>query len=174
MEETFYKMMINTEKDTIFIQLKDEKYQNVLAKVGHLEYNDDNELEFDMELPKGCEKFYDDETFINLIQNAVYDIVATSVKTYWNEAETKVLKDIETQLTKLFAPYNIDKGDRTYLDLFAEQGYIVSMNDDEQDEEHYGKLMTTNPLKDDKIYYFDNKDDFGFLKQLIGGSSLVI
>ena len=61
MKETFYKMMINTEKDTIFIQLKDEKYQNVLAKVGHLEYNDDNELEFDMELPKGCEKFYDDD-----------------------------------------------------------------------------------------------------------------
>lgn len=166
--EPFYKIMINTEKDTIFIQLKDERYKDVLAKVGHIQYDENNEIEFDMELPQGFEKYYDDNVFTNYIQNAVYDIVATSVQSYWKEAEMVVLKTIEERLVELFKSFNIETNGKAYLELFAEKGYAVMENVDDNN-----RLMAIK-TNDDKQYYFDNKEDFAFLKSEIGGSGLII
>ena len=80
-----YKYAMNDETNVIFIELEDEKYKGVIAKAGHIQYNQSNELEFDMELPEGKESYYDDEYFIEQIQNAVFDIVAKAVNSYWNQ-----------------------------------------------------------------------------------------
>lgn len=167
-KDTFYKIMINTEKDTIFIQLKDERYKNVLAKVGHIEYDENNEIVFDMELPQGFEKYYNDDIFTNYIQNAVYDIVATSVQSYWQEAEMVVLKSIEEKLADLLKPFNIETNGKAYLELFAEKGYAIMENTEDNN-----RLMAIK-ANEDKQYYFDNKEDFAFLKSEIGGSLLIV
>lgn len=163
MNNLFYKMMVNEEKDTIFINLTDEKYKNVIAKVGHIEYDDNFELTFDMELPAGYEKYYDDEKFINLIQNAVFDIVASSVQTYWDTANN-MLQAIEKRLEVIMQPYNIKKT-KPYVDLFLEKGYIIS--------EENNNLVALN-TETNKKYYFNKVDDFNFLKNEINPSKIII
>lgn len=165
MNKPFYKMMINDEKNTIFINLTDEKYKNVLAKVGNIEYDKNTDLVFDMELPQGYEKYYDDEKFTNLIQNAVFDIVATSVKTYWNEAETMVLKQIEDRLQKLLKTYDRSNRELSYLDSFAQKGYMIMENDNNE-------LIAIN-VESKKQYNFNNEDDFLFLRKEIGCGSII-
>jgi hypothetical protein len=166
-KEHFYKIMMNTDKDTIFYQLKDERYQHILAKVGNIEYNKDEELEFDLELPEGMEKYYDDDTFTTLIQNAVFDSVATSVKAYWTEAEKEVLKTLEERLTEMFSKYDIELNGKTYLDALAEKGYIVV-----EDTDNDLRLMAVK-MPEEKKYYFDDQDDFAFIKKELSGSALI-
>ena len=101
-----YKYAMNDETNVIFIELEDEKYKGVIAKAGHIQYNQSNELEFDMELPEGKESYYDDEYFIEQIQNAVFDIVAKAVNSYWNEAERAILTDLESKVKKATSQYN--------------------------------------------------------------------
>lgn len=166
-KDSFYKIMMNTDKNTIFYQLKDERYQHILAKVGNLGYDENEQLEFDLELPEGMEKYYDDDTFTTLIQNAVYDSVATSVQAYWSEAEKEVLKTIEERLVEMFSKYNIDLGGKTYLELLAEKGYMVV-----EDTDNDLRLMAVK-MPEEKKYYFDDQDDFAFIKKELSGSALI-
>jgi hypothetical protein len=162
-----YNMMINNDKDTIFIQLKDEKYKEVIAKVSHIEWNENNELEFELELPKGKESYYNDEVFCNNVQQAVGDIVAKSVNTYWNEAEKAILTDLEEKINKVMAKYDIKLPEgKSYIDAFAEKGYVISEDDD-------NKLVAIKPTTEE-IYHFDNQMDLSFLRQEITGSKLIL
>lgn len=162
-----YKIMINTEKDTVFIQLKDEKYKDVIAKVGHIEWNDKGEVEFDMEVPEGKESYYNDEKFCNDIQLAVGDIVAKSVNTFWNEAEKAILNDLDGKINEIMKPYNIKLPEgESYIEAFGKKGYVISEDDD-------NRLIAIKPTTEE-IYHFDNSDDLSFLKREITGSLLIL
>ena len=162
-----YKIMINTEKDTIFIQLKDEKYKDVIAKVCNIEWNEQGEVEFDMEVPEGKEAYYNDNDFCLNIQNAVGDIVAKSVNTFWNEAEKTILNDLESKINEVMKPYNIKLEDgKSYIEMFGDKGYVISEDDD-------NRLIAIKPTTEE-IYHFDDKDDLYFLKKEITGSALIL
>lgn len=162
-----YKIMINTEKDTVFIQLKDEQYKDVIAKVGNIEWNDKGEVEFDMEVPEGKESYYDDENFCNNIQLAIGDIVAKSVNTFWNEAEKSILNDLDSKINDVMKPYNISLPDgKSYIEAFGEKGYVISEDDD-------NRLIAIKPTTEE-IYHFDNAEDLSFLKREITGSLLIL
>lgn len=165
--EPNYKIMINTEQDTVFIQLKDEKFRDVIAKVGHIEWNDKGEVEFDMEVPSGKESFYDNEEFCINIQNAVGDIVAKSVNTFWNDAEKAILNDLDSKINEVMSSYNITLPEgKSYIEVFAEKGYVISEDDN-------NKLIAIKPITEE-IYHFDNPDDLSFLKREITGSLLIL
>ena len=162
-----YKIMINTEQDTVFIQLKDEKYKEVIAKVGHIEWNDNGEVEFDMEVPAGQEKFYEDDDFCMAIQQAVGDIVAKSVNTFWNEAEKSILNDLDSKVSHVMIPYNIKLEDgKSYIEVFGEKGFVISEDDDD-------RLIAIKPTTEE-IYHFDDEDDFAFLRKEVFGSLLIL
>ena len=162
-----YKIMINSEQDTIFIQSKDEKYKEVIAKVGHIELNDLGEIEFDMELPSGQEQYYEDDAFCNFIQQTVGDIVAKSVNTFWNNAEREILTDLESKVSKVMLPYNIQLPEnKSYIESFGDKGFVISEDDNE-------KLIAIKPTTEE-IYHFDDEDDFAFLRKEVFGSLLIL
>lgn len=164
---TNYRIMINTEQDTVFIQLKDEKYKEVIAKVGHIEWNDKGEVEFDMEVPAGQEKYYEDDEFCSNIQMAVGDIVAKSVNTFWNDAEKAILNDLDSKVARVMTPYKIDLPEgKSYIEVFGEKGFVISEDDDD-------KLIAIKPTTEE-IYHFDDEDDFAFLRKEVFGSLLIL
>lgn len=164
-----YKFMMNDETNNLFIQFDDEKYKSVLAKVGHIQYNEQGEIEFDMELPEGKESFYDDENFIENIQSAVFDIVAKSVNSYWNEATQAILTDLESKVRKALNQYKIElPEDKTFLEILGEKGYIV--NEDENDN---NRLVAINHDKN-IIYHFDTQDDLSMIRNVITGGHLIL
>lgn len=164
-----YKFAMNDETNVIFIELEDEKYKGVIAKAGHIQYNQSNELEFDMELPEGKESYYDDEYFIEQIQNAVFDIVAKAVNSYWNEAEQAILTDLESKVKKAMSQYNIklEEG-KSFIEMFGEKGYVIT-----EDENDNDRLMAVNPTNEE-TYYFDVKDDLSYLRNIITGGKLIL
>ena len=162
-----YKYAMNDETNVIFIELEDEKYKGVIAKAGHIQYNQSNEL--DMELPEGKESYYDDEYFIEQIQNAVFDIVAKAVNSYWNEAERAILTDLESKVKKAMSQYNIklEEG-KSFIEMFGEKGYVIT-----EDENDNDRLMAVNPTNEE-TYYFDVKDDLSYLRNIITGGKLIL
>ena len=164
-----YNYAMNDETNVIFIELEDEKYKGVIAKAGHIQYNQSNELEFDMELPEGKESYYDDEYFIEQIQNAVFDIVAKAVNSYWNEAERAILTDRDAKVKKAISQYNIklEEG-KSFIEMFGEKGYVIT-----EDENDNDRLMAVNPTNEE-TYYFDVKDDLSYLRNIITGGKLII
>lgn len=162
-----YKIMINNDQDTIFIQSKEEKYKEVIAKVGHIEINDDGEIEFDMELPAGQEQYYDDDEFCNFIQLTVGDIVSQSVNTFWNNAEREILTDLESKVSKVMLPYNIKLPEnKSYIEMFGDKGFVISEDDD-------NRLLAIKPTTEE-IYRFDEEDDFAFLRKEVFDSMLIL
>ena len=164
-----YKFFMNDETNVIFIELEDEKYKGVIAKAGHIQYNDNGEIEFDMELPEGKESFYDDENFIENIQAAVFDIVAKAVNSYWNEASQAILTDLESKVRKAMAHYKIELPEgKTFLELFGEKGYVV--NEDENDSNR----LVAIKMGEEEIYHFDVPDDLSALRNIITGGKLIL
>lgn len=162
-----YKIMINTEQDTIFIQSKDEKYKDDIAKVGHIEWNEEGEIEFDMEVPAGQEHLYEDEEFCSFIQQTVGDIVAKSVNTFWNDAEKQILNDLDSKVARVMSPYSIKlPEDKSYIEVFGEKGFVISEDDED-------KLIAIKPTTEE-IYHFDDEDDFAFLRKEVFGSLLIL
>lgn len=161
-----YKFALNDDTNVVFIELEDEKYKGVIAKAGHIQYNNDGELEFDMELPEGKESYYDDEDFISQIQGAVFDIVAKAVNSYWNEAEKAILTDLESKTRKAMAQYkiNIEEG-KSMLEMFGEKGYVIAEDDDD-------RLRAVNPQTEDTLY-FDNPEDLSRLRNIVTGGKLI-
>lgn len=161
-----YKFALNDDTNVVFIELEDEKYKGVIAKAGHIQYNNDGELEFDMELPEGKESFYDDENFISQIQGAVFDIVAKAVNSYWNEAERAILSDLEAKTRKAMSQYKIklEEG-KSMLEMFGEKGYVIAEDDDD-------RLRAVNPQTEDTLY-FDTQEDLSKLRNIITGGKLI-
>ena len=164
-----YKFAMNDETNVIFIELNDEKYKGVIAKAGHIQYNKDGELEFDMELPEGKESFYDDENFIEKIQSSVFDIVAKAVNSYWNEAERAILTDLESKVKKAMSQYNIqlDEG-KSFIEAFGEKGYVIS--EDEDDNDRLVAIKATT----EEILHFDVPEELSQLRNIITGGKLIL
>jgi len=161
-----YKFALNDDTNVVFIELEDEKYKGVIAKAGHIQYNNEGELEFDMELPEGKESYYDDENFISQIQGAVFDIVAKAVNSYWNEAERAILSDLEAKTRKAMSQYKIklEEG-KSMLEMFGEKGYVIAEDDDD-------RLRAVNPQTEDTLY-FDTPEDLSKLRNIITGGKLI-
>ena len=122
-----------------------------------------------MELPEGKESFYDDESFIENIQSAVFDIVAKSVNSYWNEATQAILTDLESKVRKALNQYKIELPEgKTFLEILGEKGYIV--NEDENDN---NRLVAINHDKN-IIYHFDTQDDLSMIRNVITGGHLIL
>ena len=166
-ENSKYKIMINNDTDTIFIQLTDEKYKKYVAKVGHIEWTENNDIDFDMEVPEGNEFLYEDDDFCTEIQKVVGDIVAKSVNTYWNEAEKQILTDLNSKVEKVMSQFNIKLEDgKSMIETFADKGYVISEDDKNR--------VTAIKPETEEIYHFDNRDDLQFLRQEITGSKLFL
>lgn len=162
-----YKFFINEDKDTIIIVLDDEKYSKVVAKIGHIVMNDNNQVEFDMELPENQKEYYEDENFTNNISLAVGDIVRKAVGKVWSENTQEILNMLENKTLQYFSKYNfVPKDGETFISLFGKKGYVIT-----EDEEQ--KLVAIN-IKNNKTYYFDDAKQLGFLKKVITESSIIV
>ena len=122
-----YKFFINEDKDTILITLEDEKYKMVVAKVGNIKKNDNDEIEFDMELPENCKEYYDDSEFTDQISLAVGDIVTKAINKVWSENAQEVLSLLESKTSEYFTKYNyIPPEGETFISLFGKKGFVIS------------------------------------------------
>ena len=154
-----YKILINDEKDTILIQLEDKEFEKVIAKVGNIGFNSNKELEFDMELPKGMESYYESESFCN--------IVLKSVNYEWSAAEKAVLLDLESKVRQAFKPYNLEPEENSsFIEMFGKKGYVISEDDDDR--------LTAIKIKNNKTYYFDMPEQLAFLKKELTGTGLIL
>lgn len=162
-----YKILINDEKDTILIQLEDKEFEKVIAKVGNIGFNSNKELEFDMELPKGMESYYESESFCNKIKEVVGDIVLKSVNYEWSAAEKAVLLDLESKVRQAFKPYNLEPEENSsFIEMFGKKGYVISEDDDDR--------LTAIKIKNNKTYYFDMPEQLAFLKKELTGTGLIL
>lgn len=162
-----YKFFINDDKNTVLITLNDEKYKTVVAKVGHIAKNDNDEIEFDMELPENCKEYYEDAEFTEQISLAVGDIVTKAINQVWSENVQEVLSLLENKTLEYFTKYNyIPPEGETFISLFGKKGFVISEDDD-------GRLTAIN-LKNNKTYYFDDNKQLGYLKKVITGSEIIV
>lgn len=162
-----YKFFINEDKDTILITLEDKKYKMVVAKVGNIKKNDNDEIEFDMELPENYKEYYDDSEFTDQISLVVGDIVTKAINKVWSENAQEVLSLLESKTSEYFTKYNyIPPEGETFISLFGKKGFVIS-----EDEE--GRLTAIN-IKNNKTYYFDDNKQLGYLKKTITGSEIIV
>lgn len=162
-----YKILINDDKNTIIIQLEDKEFSQVIAKVGNIAFNANKELEFDMELPKGMESYYDSDSFCEKIQEVVGDIVMKSVNYEWSTAEKAVLMDLESKVRQAFKPYNFEPEENSsFIEMFGKKGFVISEDDNDR--------LTAKKIKDNKTYYFDMPEQLAYLKKELTGKGIIL
>lgn len=163
-----YKMMINDDKNTIIVVFGEEPYTDVVVKIGNITQNQNNEVEFEMELPESMTQYYDDEKFSDAVSEVVGDIVRKAVRKAWNDNAQEVLGDLESRLIEAFKPYNYMPNEgESFVGMFAKKGYIISVEPDTD------KLLATN-MQNNKVYYFDLPEQLAFLKKEISGSGIIL
>ena len=157
-----------SEEDTNSFVIEIEGYEGVYVKIEDLKFDEEtNEPTFQIQLPVGKTEYFQNEQFIEAVQDAVGDVIVTATRATWNEATMKALEMLEEKVVKVFAPYNVkpDEG-KSFIQMFGEKGYIVSM--DEKD-----RLLAMN-VENKKTYYFDMPEQLSFLKKAITGKGLIL
>jgi len=162
-----YNIAINDEKDTIIVQLLDEPFKGMIAKIGNIAWTEKGEAEFDMELPESKVEYYKNEDFCDAIQEIVGDIIRKSVNMVWSDSATAILMDLNDKVTEAFKPYNYTAPEGTsFIELFGKKGYVISEDDEDN-------LIAVN-IENNKTYYFKNAEQLAFLKKEVSGSGIIL
>lgn len=162
-----YKSIVNDDKDTIIITIEDGNYQGTLFKVGNIGFTENEEIEFDFELPSDKKNLYEDENFCQEVSNIVKDIVIKSINTVWNEQAAILMKELEDKVIKAFKVYNYlpDEGS-SFIEMFGKKGYVITEDDN-------NNLIAIN-ISNNKTYYFDKPEQLAFLKKELSGTGIIL
>lgn len=162
-----YKSIVNDDKDTIIITIEDGNYQGTLFKVGNISFTENEEIEFDFELPSDKKNLYEDENFCQEVSNIVKDIVIKSINTVWNEQTAILMKELEDKVIKAFKVYNYlpDEGS-SFIEMFGKKGYVITEDDN-------NNLIAIN-ISNNKTYYFDKPEQLAFLKKELSGTGIIL
>lgn len=146
-----------TQDENLLITIIDTKYKGVVAKVVDLKFEENGEPTFELELPSTKTHLFDDEDFINNIQEIVGDIIRKSVDFIWNTQEELI--EINEQMLELLKLKNISVStDITEIERMMLKGFLLR----KEDNNLYAVDMSEN-----KEYDLANDDDFEFIRQKI-------
>lgn len=153
----------DNDPNAFIIKITEGDFANVFVRITDL--NDDNG-EFDFEVPKGQEHLFQNKDFTDLLQEIVGDIIKQSVSYAWGEETKNYLAHLEEEIRKVFQPYNyVPEQGSSFIEMFAKKQYFITYEDD--------KLTAIN-LTNNKRYYFDNKEQLAFLKKELSGTGIIL
>lgn len=162
-----YDMVVNEDKDTFLIRINEAEYQNIVIKVGNLAFDENNSVEFDMELPEGHTELYDNEEFCNNVSEIVGDILKKAVNMFWGGCTEEAMTALEEKAKKAFENENVQLPDgKSFLQTFGEKGYVFMEEDDE--------TVSVVHIKSGKKYYLDKPEQMNFIKNEIFGSGIIL
>lgn len=162
-----YKTFMNPETTCLFLNIEEEQYKDVWAKIANINLTENQEVEFDFELPDQFKKFETDDDYTSKVGDAVGDILEQSIKLAWGDAEKAVLSEFEQRARDALKVYNIQISDNSsIIEMFGEKGYVISEDDD-------CRLIA---IKSDTNahYYFDRAEELAFLKKEITGTTIIL
>jgi len=157
-----------SEEDKNSFVIEIEGYEGVYVKIEDLKFDEQtNEPTFQIQLPVGKTDYFNDEKFIEAVQEAVGDVIVTATRATWDEATMKALGMLEERVVKAFEPYGFkpDEG-KSFIQMFGEKGYIVSLDDND-------RLLAMN-VENKKTYYFDMTEQLSFLKKELTGKGIIL
>ena len=155
-----------TEGNSFVIELDD--YKGVYVKIEDIQFDPEtNEPTFQLQLPEGKTEYFQDEKFIDAVQEAVGDVIVKATRATWDESMAKALEMLEEKVKEVYAPYGFKPEEgKSFIQMFGEKGYVVSLDDNDR--------LCAMKVENGKTYYFDMPEQLSFLKKELTGKGIIL
>ena len=162
-----YKYISKDNETNSFI-IEIEGYEGVYVKIEDIQFDPKtNEPTFQIQLPQDKTEYFDNEKFINNVQDAVGDVIVQATRATYNEAMNNALKMLEKRVIKAYEPYGYkpDEG-KSFIQMFGEKGYVISLDEDDN--------LLAMKVENGKTYYFNKVEQLSFLKKELSGKGIIL
>lgn len=155
-----------TEGNSFVIELDD--YKGVYVKIEDIQFDPEtNEPTFQLQLPEGKTEYFQDEKFIEAVQDAVGDVIVKATRATWDESMVKALQMLEEKVIKVYEPYGFKPEEgKSFIQMFGEKGYVISLDDNDR--------LCAMKVENGKTYYFDIPEQLSFLKKELTGKGIIL
>lgn len=155
-----------TEGNAFVIELDD--YKGVYVKIEDIQFDPEtNEPTFQLQLPEGKTEYFQDEKFIDAVQEAVGDVIVKATRATWDESMVKALEMLEEKVVKVYEPYGFKPEEgKSFIQMFGEKGYVISLDDNDR--------LCAMKVENGKTYYFDMPEQLSFLKKELTGKGIIL
>lgn len=162
-----YETFMTDESDCIFVKFpENEKYKNLVVKVGHIQFNEDFSVEFDLDFSDGNKAHEDDTYLTEQVQGVVGDIMEKAFKSVVADTNLEFMLDLEKRASEALSKYIFDLKGKSFLETFSEKGYIVTEDEDDR--------LVLSKVGGDEIYYFDKDSDLSLIRNILTGGVLIL
>lgn len=156
----------DNDSNSFIIELED--YKEVYVKIEDIRFDEETgEPTFELQLPEGKTEYFQNEEFIEKVQDAVGDVIVQATRATWNESMANALSMLEERVTKAYEPYGFKPEEgKTFIQMFGEKGYVVSLDDNDR--------LCAMKVENGKTYYFDMNEQLSFLKKELTGKGIIL
>ena len=162
-----YKYIAKDNETNSFI-IEIEGYEGVYVKIEDIRFDEKtNEPTFEIQLPEGKTEYFQNEEFIESVQDAVGDVIVQATRATWNESMMGALQMLEERVIKAYEPYGFKPDeDKSFIQMFGEKGYVNSLDENDR--------LLAMKVENGKTYYFDMVEQLSFLKKELTGKGIIL